>query len=127
MKTTADRLKQLMDENDWKQIDILEMVKPYCEKYHVKIGKSDLSQYVNGKTKPGQTKLSVLGMALGVSEGWLMGLDVPRDRESAAHKNGTQVDPIDIEIAAAIKRLSPENKQAALAMLKGLLNQQAKK
>ena len=91
MTTTADRLKELMNENGWKQVDILEKVRPTCEHLHVKIGKSDLSQYVNGKVKPGQTKLTAMGIALNVSEGWLMGLDVPRERTCAAKDNDVNV------------------------------------
>ena len=80
--TTADRLKQIMAQRDLKQTDILRMAKPYCEKYNIKMGKSDLSQFVNGKVEPGQWKLTILGLALNVSEAWLMGLDVPMERKT---------------------------------------------
>lgn len=80
--TTADRLKQIMSQRDLKQTDILRMAKPYCEKYNIKMGKSDLSQFVNGKVEPGQWKLTILGLALNVSEAWLMGLDVPMERKT---------------------------------------------
>lgn len=69
-----------MNERGLKQVDILELAKPYCEKYGVKLNKNDLSQYVNGKNEPGQLKLSILGLALNVSEAWLMGYDVPINR-----------------------------------------------
>ena len=80
---TSDRLKQLMKEQKLKQVDILNLCKPYCDKYNVKLAKNDLSQYVSGKVQPGSDKLSILGMALGVSETWLMGYDVPRVTSSA--------------------------------------------
>ena len=76
-KTTSDRLKEYMNMTGLKQVDILEKCKPLCEKYDIRIGKNDLSQYVSGKVQPRQNKLSILGMALGVSEAWLMGYDVP--------------------------------------------------
>lgn len=79
-KTTAQRLKAIMEQNNLKQVDILHAAKPYCEKYNVTLGKSDLSQFVNGKVTPGQQKLTILGLALNVSEAWLMGLDVPMQR-----------------------------------------------
>lgn len=82
---TAQRLKEIMAERGLRQVDIIDMAKPYCEEHNVKLGKNDLSQYVNGKVEPGQTKLAILGMALGVSETWLMGYDVPRDRESTVN------------------------------------------
>lgn len=78
--TTAKRLKQIMIMKGLKQSDILTEAAPYCKKYGIKLNKSDLSQFVNGKVEPGQWKLTILGLALGVSEAWLMGLDVPMDR-----------------------------------------------
>ncbi len=77
---TAIRLKQIMTNKSLKQIDILNLCQPYCNKYNVKLGKNDLSQYVNGKVEPRQEKLDILAEALNVSEAWLMGYDVPMDR-----------------------------------------------
>lgn len=82
--TTADRLKQIMEERELKQVDILEACKPYCEKYRVQLKKNDLSQYVSGKVKPKQDKLSILGLALNVNEVWLMGYNVPAGRKELA-------------------------------------------
>lgn len=77
---TSERLKEIMNTRGLKQVDILEKAKPYCQKYGVRLGRNDLSQYVSGKVTPGQEKLTVLGLALGVTEAWLMGYDVPMDR-----------------------------------------------
>lgn len=79
--TTSDRLREVMKKRGLRQVDILDMVKPYCEQYGVRLGKNDLSQYVNGKVEPRQEKLTILGLALGVSEAWLMGYDVSEDRD----------------------------------------------
>ena len=76
-ETTGKRLRTIMEERNLKQVDILRMCEPYCEKYGVKLAKNDLSQYISDKVQPKQDKLSILGMALGVSEAWLMGYDVP--------------------------------------------------
>jgi hypothetical protein len=78
--TTANRIKHLMSIRNLRQVDILDMTKPYCERYGMKLSKSDLSQYVSGSVEPGQSKLAVLGMALNVNEVWLMGYDVPMER-----------------------------------------------
>lgn len=79
--TTADRLKQIMSEKNLKQVDIIEKSKPFQTQLGVKLGKSALSQYVNGIQSPDQHKLSLLAMTLDVSEAWLMGYDVQKDRE----------------------------------------------
>ena len=65
-----------------RQIDILNLCKPYCEKYNVKVDKNHISQYINGKAEPRQDKLSILAMALDVDEAWLIGFDVPMKKTS---------------------------------------------
>ena len=78
---TSDRLRELMAEKNWKQVDIINHSKPFQEKLGVKLGKSALSQYVNGVQAPDQKKLALLALTFDVSEAWLMGYDVPRERE----------------------------------------------
>lgn len=79
--TTAQRLKEIMRERNLRQADLLQMAQPYCQRYSVKLGKSDLSQFISGRVTPGRAKLMILGLALDVSEPWLMGLDVCRERD----------------------------------------------
>lgn len=79
--STAARLRQIMEERNLKQVDILNLSLPICAKYDVKMNKSDISQYVSGKVEPSQEKLVVLGMALNVTESWLMGFDVSSERK----------------------------------------------
>lgn len=79
--TTSVRLKEIMRSRNLRQVDILDKTRPYCEKHKVKMNRSDISQYVSGLVEPGQEKLAILGMALNVNEAWLMGYDVPMDRD----------------------------------------------
>ncbi|MDD5936184.1 MAG: helix-turn-helix domain-containing protein [Clostridiales bacterium] len=93
--TTSSRLIQIMNERNLKQVDIINMCEPFCNKYGVKLSKNYLSQYVSGKVEPSQRTLSILGMALNVSEAWLMGYNVPKERESIvvkAFSGGLNVD-----------------------------------
>ena len=117
--TTSDRLKYLMESRNLRQADILEKIKPYCEKYGVKIPRNVLSQYVTGKLMPKQDKLTILGLALGVSEVWLMGYDVPMEREAPAPASGTELERD--EIAKLFASLSEENQQRLLDFAKVLL------
>ena len=50
-ETTSSRLRKIMSERNLRQVDILNLAAPYCEKYNVKLNKSDLSQYCSGKTE----------------------------------------------------------------------------
>lgn len=47
------------------------------------IDKGQISSYLSGKYKPKQENLSLMAVALNVSEYWLMGLDVPMEREAS--------------------------------------------
>lgn len=89
---TSDRLNQLMAERNWKQVDIINNSKKFQEKLGVQLGKSALSQYVNGVQAPDQKKLALLALTFDVSEAWLMGYDVPRERESVVEKEYTTSD-----------------------------------
>lgn len=86
-ENTSLRLKQLMSVKNMRQIDILNACLPYCEQYSVKMNKSDISQYVSGKVEPNQDKLYILGKALNVTEAWLMGYDVPMERNTVENQN----------------------------------------
>lgn len=94
--TTSERLKDYMRTHHMKQVDIIEMVKPFCDEFGVKFNKSDLSQYVSGKTEPGQDKLVILAKALKVSEPWLMGYDVPPEpHKEPKNQSSPQLIPVE--------------------------------
>ena len=100
---TSERLKQIMKDRNLRQVDILEKAKPYCDKYNIRLGRNDLSQYVSGKVIPGQDKLTILGLALNVTETWLMGYDVPQERDEGDAQGEVQYN-LPKEIRPAVKR-----------------------
>lgn len=119
--STSERLKQIMNERSLRQVDILEAAKPFCEKYGVKLAKNDLSQYVSGKVEPRQEKLTILGLALNVSETWLMGYDVRRERDEKEQPTvPSELSELDSQIMTLVKGLSEEYKRVILAQLRGL-------
>ena len=81
---TAERLKQIMEDRNLRQIDIIEKCRPFCKELGVKMGRSDFSQYLSGKIQHKQTKMAILSRALNVSEAWLMGFDVPMSAKDAS-------------------------------------------
>ena len=106
ISNTSIRIKEIMATENLKQVDILEKAKPFCSKYDTKISKVDLSQYVSGKVEPGQAKLFVLANALNVSEAWLMGYDVPKERNSFIITNHSDISD---DSLLAIQELAKEN------------------
>lgn len=121
-ESTSDRLRKLMDERKLKQVDILNLSLPYCEKYNIKMNKSDISQYVSGKVEPSQEKLVILGMALDVSEAWLMGFDVSPMRKD---KEVTAKD--DIDLLWKFSLLDKRDKDTILDMIDVMLSRKEKK
>lgn len=119
MQTTAERLRKLLSDRNLRQTDVIRMAQPYCDRYKVKLNKSDLSQFISGKVVPGQWKISILAHALDVSEAWLMGYDVPIERD----RSGDQVtDPRTDELLQLFARLTDAQKDFVLASIRGLLS-----
>lgn len=106
--TTSSRLKEIMSERNLRQVDILEMVAPYSKKMNIRLAKNDLSQYVSGKVEPSQEKLTLLSLALNVSEPWLMGYDVSKQEITSNSNSGISV-PLVGTIAAGTPILAEEN------------------
>lgn len=75
------RLNKIMNDRNLKQVDILEMSKPFQKELRITMGKSALSQYVNGKQAPDQHRVYLLAKTLDVNEAWLMGYDVPMKKD----------------------------------------------
>lgn len=74
-ETTASRLKKALALRNIKQIELSELTG---------IGKSAISQYLAGRVSPKQDKIYRMAKALQVNEGWLMGYDVPIERQRTA-------------------------------------------
>ena len=72
MEKIADRLKMALEIRGMKQADIIE---------RTHINKGALSSYISGRYNPKQDNIYLLAKALNVSEAWLMGADVPMDRD----------------------------------------------
>lgn len=136
MKTsnTSERLKELMALKGLRQIDIAEKTG---------LGKSAISQYVSGKITPKQDKVYILAEGLNVSPTWLMGYDVPMEKETIPTteppNNGYYTDPEVAELAEelrtnpngrilfdASKDLSKKDIEIVLNLIKGLKEKEGK-
>lgn len=74
--SVGSRLRIAMRKKNLKQVDILNLAKPYFTD-NIKISKTDLSQYVNDKTEPRSDKLNILSLALNIQQQWLLGYGDP--------------------------------------------------
>ena len=120
--STSERLKQLMSERNLRQVDILEKSKPFQKQLGVKMGRSALSQYVTGKSKPDDKKLYLLSKTLDVSEAWLMGYDVDIKRVPDEERGTTQNEHP--EILTIYNQLEEPKQEKVLDYATVLLNEQ---
>ena len=71
MASIAERLKEALSIRGMKQAELVAKTG---------IGKSSISTYLSGEYEPKQKNIYKIAEALGVSESWLMGFDVPMKR-----------------------------------------------
>ena len=89
-----------------------------------KVPKSSLSLYLSGAYEPKQDRIYDMARALNVSEAWLLGYDVPMDRQDL--KKTIPPEPIELsageELLLELFRQVPEDKQQlVLQMIRAAL------
>ncbi len=73
------RLRQMMGERGFKQADVIREASARGKR----LGKSQVSQYVSGKTMPRHDVLAILADLLGVEPSWLSGANAERGADTA--------------------------------------------
>ena len=79
-ETISVRIKKALKIKGMKQAELCKLAD---------IPKSSLSQYLSGDFEPKQDRLYKMALALNVSEAWLMGFDVPMERQKSSHEEPT--------------------------------------
>lgn len=107
----AERIKKALYIRGMKQSDL-------CRR--TQIPKSALSQYISGAFEPKQDRIYLMAQALNVSEAWLMGLDVPMERQekklSPSEMNLTEGEKMWLEL---YHRLSAETRELMIHTMGG--------
>lgn len=78
VSTTSKRLQEAMNSSRMRQADLARATG---------LSKGGISNYVTGRYEPKSDIISKLAKALNVSEMWLWGYDVPKDREFISNIN----------------------------------------
>lgn len=81
--STAERLREAMESAGKKQADLMR---------ETKLDRGAISSYLSGKYEPKQNAINKLAIALDVSEMWLWGYDVPKERSAMQKKNDILAD-----------------------------------
>ncbi len=99
--TFSNRLQKALDYSNMRQVDLVEKTK---------LDKTLINKYLSGIMKAKQDKLTILADALNVNEVWLMGYNVPMDRNiDKIEINNKQAFPLLGTVKAGYNYLASEN------------------
>ena len=76
--TTAERIREALEMKEMKPAELAKAAD---------LQKSAISRYLSGEYEPKQKAISKMATVLGVTEMWLYGYDVPKERTAAQQKN----------------------------------------
>lgn len=103
VENCAERIKKALEIKGMKQSDLRRLTK---------IPKSSMSQYMSGDYEPKQDRIYLIAKALNVSEAWLMGYDVPMERQEIKEPSSDKMQLTEGEsILLDLFRRVPEDKQ----------------
>lgn len=116
-----NRLRAALSARNMKAADL-------CER--TGIPKGAVSYYMAGKSQPKADRVHLMSTALGVSEAWLMGFDVPMERTEAQKKNDDLVqviaklrkDPDFFEVVSILASLKPDDYASIKQLVSALGN-----
>lgn len=118
--TTADRLREVMRVRGMKQTALVAATG---------LPRSTVSRYMSGGYEPKAAAINKLAVALDVSEMWLWGYDVPKERPQTEKKNDQlsrlivrmRRDPVFYSIVENLDQVPPEQLGNIAGLLAGLL------
>lgn len=116
MSTASERIKEGMLLRGLKQVDLVEKTG---------ISKGALSSYISGRYVPKQNNTFLIAKALDVNEAWLMGADVPMEREATPAAPASSTDTKGSkELTDIYTQLTPHNQRKVFTYSKNLLSTQ---
>lgn len=112
MESFSQRLKETLEMKNIKQTDLAK---------RTGLDKSLISNYVSGKYKAKSTNLYLIAKALNVSEAWLLGYDVPMEKETPTiiDESGRVNEFVDL-----FAQLTEEQQSLVISQIKGILSNQ---
>ena len=117
--STKERLLEAMKEVGKKQADLVR---------ETGLNRGTISRYLSGEVEPRQDAAYKLALALGVSESWLWGYDVPKERTTMQRKNDDLVkiialmrkDPKFYELVFSLSELPAEQRDSFATIISAL-------
>ena len=114
-ETCGERIKKALRIKGMKQSDLCQITK---------IPKSAISQYISGAFEPKQDRIYLISKALNVSEAWLMGFDVPIEREPSSPPEEPVLSEGEKVLLDLFRRVPNDKQQMLLQMIRVALGSQ---
>lgn len=115
-ETISARIKKALKIKGMRQAELCKLAN---------IPKSSLSQYLSGDFEPKQDRIYLIAKALNVSEAWLMGFDVPMERQitknTPSESNLSEGEKALLEL---FRRVPEEHQKMLLDMIRVALGNQ---
>ncbi len=106
------RISKALELRDMKQSELCKLAN---------VPKSSLSLYLSGAYEPKQNRIYDMAKALNVSEAWLMGYDVPMDREKILPPEEPKLSEGEKIMLDLFRRVPNEQQQLVLQMIRAAL------
>ena len=114
IESCSMRLSKALEIRNMKQTDLCKLAK---------VPKSSLSLYLSGAYEPKQDRIYNMARVLGVSESWLMGYDVPMERQKNSPPD-TELAENEKEMLELFRRVPKNRQQLVLQMIRAALGNQ---
>ena len=101
IENCGQRIAKALDINGMKQAELCKLAK---------VPKSSLSLYLSGAYEPKQNRIYDMARVLNVSEAWLMGYDVPMERDKKISPNEPTLTEGEMKWLELYNKVSDETK-----------------
>jgi transcriptional regulator with XRE-family HTH domain len=111
VESCGQRIAKALSERGMKQSDLCKFAK---------VPKSSLSLYLSGAYEPKQNRIYDMAKVLNVSEAWLLGYDVPMEREKVSPEE-LQLNEGEKLLLNLFRQVPEESQQLVIQMIKAAL------
>lgn len=109
----SKRISKALSLKKMKQADLCQLAK---------VPKSSLSLYLSGAYEPKQDRIYSMAKALNVSEAWLMGYDVPMERQEKNPPEEPKLSEGEKMLLDLFRLVPEDQQQLVLGMIRAALN-----
>lgn len=112
VESCSQRISDALKHRNMKQADLCKLAK---------VPKSSLSLYLSGAYEPKQDRIYDMARVLNVSEAWLMGYDVPMERQKATSPEEPKLSEGEQLLLELFRKIPEDRQEFFLDMVRGQL------